>query len=248
MNITRTSLGLLLTLSACSKSGTVPVHEPSNEAIYAPSAPAPVEENLAPSVASPEPGTTMPPAPGLADAVSAPVGEVAAAPAPETAGMGNTAALSDGQILKVTETVNSGEIEQAKLARTKAKNAEVKAFAAHMISEHTKANQESKSLAKKAKLQPEDSPAASEVGAKGASTLETLKATDKDGFDRAYVDAQVTQHQDVLTLISEQLLPSATDEQLKAQLEKTRGLVEGHLAKARDLQAKLGVVTASAVP
>ncbi|MFT3924079.1 MAG: DUF4142 domain-containing protein [Myxococcales bacterium] len=214
----------------------------SEQVVYAPvnSEVEPVETGLAPAVASPDPGAGGPAAtPGVPDAVSAPMGEVAAAPAPETAGMGQVQALTDAQIVKVTEVVNSGEIEQAKLARSKSKYPSVKSFAATLVTQHTKAKQDEKSFVAKQRLVPEDSPTATDVGSKVQSTLEALKATDKADFDRLYVDAQVQQYQAALNLIDEHLLPSASDEQLKARLTQTRTLMEGHLSAAKELQSTL---------
>ena len=72
-----------------------------------------------------------------------------AAPVPPT--------LSDAEIARITEVVNSGEIQQAQVAKTKAKNKQVKGFADHMIKEHRKAKQEGAKIAKEEKLVTEDS-------------------------------------------------------------------------------------------
>jgi len=206
---------------------------------------APVEPGSAVADPSAE-AIASPTTPGVADAVTAPAGsEVAAIPAPETTGMGKIQSLTDAQILKVTETVNSGEIEQAKLAKSKAKSAPVKQFAAHMITQHTKANQQGSKLAKQEQLVPAESPTATEVGIQGAATLEKLKATVPAEFDKTYVDAQVEQHTAVLKMLGDQLIPSASDPALRAQLEEARKMVEQHLSDARTLQGQLGGSTAT---
>ena len=50
-----------------------------------------------------------------------------------------TPQLSDAQILKVLMVANQGEVDQAKLALTKATMPEVRAFAEQMITDHTAA-------------------------------------------------------------------------------------------------------------
>jgi putative membrane protein len=165
-----------------------------------------------------------------------PVEEPPPAPAP----------LSDAQIAKVLETVDSGEIEQAKLAQKKSKNPKVKKFAAHMIQAHTKSKTKGAAWVKKAKLTPEASPVSEELSQKGASSLTTLQGADAAGFDAAYIAAQAQAHQEVLGLIDSRLTPSATDEALKGMLAETRTMVETHITEAKDLEA--GVSAAPAAP
>ena len=156
-----------------------------------------------------------------------------AAPVPPT--------LSDAEIARITEVVNSGEIQQAQVAKTKAKNKQVKEFADHMIKEHRKAKQEGTKIAKEEKLVTEDSPIATEIEKEGASTLKTLRtAAAGSGFDSLYIDGQAAAHQKVLNLLDERLIPSAQDPKLKSELEKSRGMVERHLMEAEKIKASLG--------
>lgn len=156
-----------------------------------------------------------------------------AAPVPPT--------LSDAEIARITEVVNSGEIQQAQVAKTKAKDKQVKQFADHMIKEHGKAKQAGAKLVKEEKLAPEESPIASEIEKEGASTLKTLRSAEAgSGFDNVYMDSQATAHQKVLNLLDERLIPSAQDPKLKAELEKSRGMVERHLMEAEKIKASLG--------
>jgi putative membrane protein len=147
--------------------------------------------------------------------------------------------LTDGEIAKITEVVNSGEIKQAQLAKTKASSPKVKQFATHMISAHSKAKQDGAKLIKQEKLVPEESSVATEIENGATQTLEALKSGDKASFDRRYIDAQVEQHQKVLDMLDKQLIPSAKAPELKAELEKSRGMVEKHLEEAKELQGSL---------
>ena len=88
-------------------------------------------------------------------------------------------ALSDEQIAAITEAANTAEIEQAKLARTKSKDAAVKRFAAMMIAHHGEAKQKQAKL----KLKPEDSGTSTALQADAASTLNTLKTEQGKDFD-----------------------------------------------------------------
>ncbi len=147
--------------------------------------------------------------------------------------------LTDEQIVGITEAVNKGEIEQAKVAQKKAKNPRVKKFASHMISQHTKAKQKGAKLVKQTKLTVADSAVATDLQSKTTEQLEKLKAAEVPDFDKDYTDGQVAQHQEVLDLLNTQLIPSATHPDLKARLEEERSMVEEHLTEAKDIQASL---------
>jgi putative membrane protein len=197
-------------------------------------------DEASPSEATPEPATTTTPSTGSA----ASTGDAPLSPTPppaEPAPESSAAPMTDGQIAKITTLVNTGEVEQAQLAKTKAKNAAVKKFATMMINQHTQANQNGAQLAKKASLTPEDSPAAMELQSKATQTLESLKSADATMFDSAYMSAQVTQHQEVLDMLDNKLIPAATNPELKTELQTTRTMVQRHLTDAQAIQQTLAV-------
>jgi len=140
--------------------------------------------------------------------------------------------LTDGQIAKILSTVDSAEIEQAQTALEKASNPDVRAFATHMVEQHTAAKQKGEQLG----LTASESPKSQELQAKGAKTLEQLKAADPATFELAYIDAQIQQHDEVLTMIEKQLLPAVEQPGLRDFLGEARGMVERHLEQARQLR------------
>jgi putative membrane protein len=147
--------------------------------------------------------------------------------------------LTDNQILGFTHAANVGEIEQGRLAQTKAKDAKVKAFAAMMVKDHTDADNKGKALAKKANLKPEPSPATDSLKSGAEAATATLKSEMGADFDRGYVDTQVKEHQEVLDSLDQKLIPSATNVDLKTYLAEVRDAVAMHLQHAEDLQKKM---------
>ena len=108
-----------------------------------------------------------------------------------TAAMPQNETLTDDQIAKIAETVDSGEVEQAKIAQKKAKNAKVKKFASHMVQQHTKSKKQNETLAKKAQLTPADSTTSQDLSQKSSETVATLESTESSpDFDKKYIDAQ----------------------------------------------------------
>ncbi len=69
--------------------------------------------------------------------------------------------------------------------------------------------------------------------------MTTLKAQKGKDFDKAYMDAQVKAHRDVLAVFDTKLLPNAQNVELKSTLTDARSHVAAHLAKAEDIQSKL---------
>ena len=78
--------------------------------------------------------------------------------------LGGGAALAqsnptDAQIAGIVVTANQVDIDAGKLAHNKAANAEVKAFAQQMVTDHTGVNQQAGALVKKLKVTPQADPA-----------------------------------------------------------------------------------------
>jgi len=144
--------------------------------------------------------------------------------------------LTESQIAKVTELVNTAEVEQAKLAQRKAKASAVKQFADMMIKHHEQARREQAKIAQRLKLTPADSPTADRVKADADSQLAKLKDSDPAGFDAAYITSQIDGHQQALDLLDTQLIPSAKTPEVVDALRTARALVEQHLRDARNLR------------
>lgn len=169
----------------------------------------------------------------------------AATPAPppaETAATPPTPAekpLTDEEIAAIVTTVNTGEIDQAKLALTHAKDFKVKQFAQLMIQHHTKSNQDAEKILAKSSMKPADNHISQKLAADSKALVESWKGTKGADFDKAYLDAQVKQHQDVLAMMDAKLLPQVKNEEMKQSLTAFRPVVEAHLKQAQELQGKL---------
>lgn len=151
----------------------------------------------------------------------------------------NAAAITDDQILGLIHAADRGEIEQARLAESKSKDPRVKKFAAKMIHDHTDADTKGELIARKENLTLASSPTRSSLENDARSATMSLQSQDGTAFDRLYADTQVHEHQSVLDLIDQKLLPAATDPKVKEYLTSVRAKVSMHLQHARDLRAKL---------
>jgi putative membrane protein len=147
--------------------------------------------------------------------------------------------VTDPQIAAIVVAANQVDIDAGKFAAEKASSAEVKKFADTMVTDHTAVNKSAVDLVTKLKVTPEEndtSRALKTGGQKNLSALGVLKGKD---FDKAYVDHEVTYHEQVLQALDTVLIPSAQDGALKALLVKVRPAFVAHLEHAKHLQASL---------
>jgi putative membrane protein len=148
--------------------------------------------------------------------------------------------LNDAQIAHIVVTANQVDIDAGKVAKTKASNEDVKAFAHRMISDHTDVNRQAKELVKKLNVKPQDNPISKSLKADGKKNLAELKPLRGDAFDKAYIDNEVNLHKQVIDVADTKLVPNVKNEELKALLEKVRPSLVSHLEHAQKLQSSLG--------
>jgi putative membrane protein len=145
--------------------------------------------------------------------------------------------VNDAQIASIVVTANQVDIDAGKLAASRATSDEVKAFAKLMVTDHTGVNKSATDLAAKLKVTPQDNPTSKSLKADGEKSLAHLKTLKGAAFDKAYIDREVTYHQQVIDALDKTLIPGATNEELKALLVKVRPAFVAHLEHAKRLQA-----------
>jgi putative membrane protein len=148
-------------------------------------------------------------------------------------------ALKDGEIVAVVQTADHGEIDQAREALRKGKNGRVKQFAQHMITDHTAAETKLASLDSKAGITPTENAVTAQLKTGGEQIMGTLKSSTGSDFDKAYIDAQVNEHTQVLDLLDNKLIPHAQNADLTKTLQDVRTKVAGHLKMAQEIQSAL---------
>lgn len=148
-------------------------------------------------------------------------------------------ALSDAQIAAIVVAANQVDIDAGQLALKKSKNPEVKKFAERMVTDHTAVNKAAVELVTKLQVTPEESDASKSLAAGGAETRAKLEQLDGDAFDRAYVDNEVAYHEAVIGVLKTQLIPAATNQELKDALVGAQPAFDAHLQHAKSIQAAL---------
>ncbi|MDQ3062440.1 MAG: DUF4142 domain-containing protein [Acidobacteriota bacterium] len=135
----------------------------------------------------------------------------------------------------MTEAAKGGmaEIELSKLATTKAQNAEVKKYAQQMIQDHTNASAELKQLAGKKNVT-----LPTELDAEHKAIKDKLSGLSGAEFDKAYVNAMVTDHEKTVNLFKTQA-DVGTDAETRAFAAKTLPKLQGHLDMIKGIEGKI---------
>ena len=147
--------------------------------------------------------------------------------------------VTDPQIAAIVVTANQVDIDAGKLAQSRATNAQVKAFAERMVTDHTGVNTSASELVAKLKVTPEENATSKSLEADGEKNLSQLKALSGTAFDKAYIDREVAYHQQVLDAMDKTLIPGASNAELKALLVKVRPAFVAHLEHAKQIQSSL---------
>lgn len=160
------------------------------------------------------------------------------APAADTTARAPTPGLDDPTIVAIFDAANTYDIETSKLALQKSKNPSVKAIAQQFVNDHTTVRQEGRDLATKLGVHPTP-PVDYALGAAHAAAMTDLQSKSGAEFDKAYINNEVTYHQDVITAVNNTLLPSIQNAELKALVQKVAPAFQAHLDAAKALQTKL---------
>jgi len=168
---------------------------------------------------------------------------------------------TDAHAMALLHHSNLAEIQAGNLAQQRAQDAEVKAFAQHMVTDHTALDQQGDALATRLNVSPMlpdsalpraatqamstlSSTGGAASGAMTPSTPTTDAAAAAAGsgaeFDRAYITQQVADHQRTLALVDAAIERSQNAELKTALQTQVRPKVAEHLQHARQLQQKLG--------
>ncbi|HUR81330.1 MAG TPA: DUF4142 domain-containing protein [Thermoanaerobaculia bacterium] len=147
--------------------------------------------------------------------------------------------VTDAQIASIVVTANQVDIDAGRLAISKSRNPDVKAFGDLMVKDHTGVNKSAVDLVTKLHVTPQDNPTSQALKAGGDMNVAHLKTLQDADFDKAYVDHEVAYHQQVLDAVDKTLIPGAKNEELKALLVKVRPAFVAHLDHAKMVQAAL---------
>jgi putative membrane protein len=100
-------------------------------------------------------------------------------------------------------------------------------------------NDQALALVKKLGVTPQDNPTSQSLSKDAAAKLASYAKLDGKAFDRAYVDNEVAYHKTVNGALSTQLIPGASNGELKSLLQTGLKLFQEHQGHAEHLAAGL---------
>lgn len=164
---------------------------------------------------------------------------MAAAALTSGAAYAQSAKLTDPQIAHIAYTAGQLDVEAAKQALAKSKNADVRAFASDMVRDHEAVNTQALALCKKLNVTPEDNGTSQGLAKAAAAKRAELAALNGAAFDKAYVANEVAYHKTVNGALETLLIPSSSNGELKRLLETGLKLFQGHEQHAEHTLAGL---------
>lgn len=144
--------------------------------------------------------------------------------------------FTDTKIAAVASASNQDEIQTSQVAVERAQDAQVKAYAQRMITEHTQLEQQQQQLLQQKGLAPQENALSLQLKRNLQPTLDSLRAKSGHDFDTEYVLHQISAHGTTLKTLDTSLIPQARDAEMKAMLsQRVRPAVAQHLAEAKRL-------------
>jgi putative membrane protein len=123
------------------------------------------------------------------------------------------------------------EVEAGRIAAAKGVRGDVKTFGQRMVSDHSRANDELKSIATAASITVPSEPSSEEH-----DTITQLGAESGGDFDKAYTKAMVKDHKGDIDLFRKEA-SSGQNAELRAFAQKTLPALEEHLRMAEALNS-----------
>ena len=136
------------------------------------------------------------------------------------------------QFVDMATPSNMFEIESSKVALEKATKPEVKAFAQHMIDDHSKIGEEMKVVA-----DAEGMKMPTALDDKQQAQVDKLSGSTGDSFEQAYLADQLAGHEDAVALFTSYSTNGAPGA-LKEFATKTLPIIKEHLDEVKKLTGK----------
>lgn len=146
---------------------------------------------------------------------------------------------TDPQIAHIAYTAGVIDINAAKQAIARTGNKDVKSFAQDMVRDHEAVNKQALDLVKKLKVTPEDNDTSKTLSKQAADKLAELDKLKGAEYDKAYVANEVAYHKAVNGALETQLIPSASNAELRSLLQTGLKIFQGHQQHAEQVAAKL---------
>jgi len=146
-------------------------------------------------------------------------------------------AMGDQHFLTKAAQGGMAEVQLGEVAEKNASNTSVRQFGERMVTDHSKANEQAKSLAAEKSITLPTS-----MSSKDESLYRSLSAKTGSDFDKAYITAMIKDHNEDIAEFEHEAT-SGTDPDIKAWAAKTLPTLKEHLKLAESCAKQLGIPT-----
>ena len=147
--------------------------------------------------------------------------------------------VSEANIVAIILAANATDLSYARLVPSRARSAEVKAFATRMTTDHTLLNTRVNDIALRNRINAEDNAISLDFRDHSAARRDVLRELEGARFDSTYVANEIQYHQELLAAIDAVLVPNARNAELREFVMNLKPPVSAHLAHAEQVRATL---------
>jgi len=150
-----------------------------------------------------------------------------------------TKGITDANIAAIVVGANKIDISAGKIALQRSSNSEVRKFAQLMITDHNAVLDSAVKLVTKLGVTPVNNDLVATLSKQSQEHEAKLRTLSGKAFDKAYIDHEVAYHEAVIDVIEKQLIPGATNQELKDTLVSVVPAFKAHLKHCQMIQSTL---------
>ncbi len=147
------------------------------------------------------------------------------------------ASMTDAQIAAIADAASLSEREQAREALKRSTSERVRELAHLMLTDHNAWKLER--IERDASLAPTDTPESTGLRVSGSQIVASLRAVSSAGFDKLYVDTQVSEAGQMMALLDDKLIPQVQNGALREVMQDLHASTSRYLAMATDIQSSM---------
>ena len=144
--------------------------------------------------------------------------------------------LTDANIAAIVVGANKIDISAGEIALQRSNNPEIKKFAQRMITDHKAVLNSAIKLVTKLGVTPVNNDLVATLSKQSKEHEASLRTLSGKAFDKAYIDHEVAYHEAVIGVIEGQLIPGATNQELKDTLVSVVPAFKAHLKHCQMIQ------------
>ena len=151
----------------------------------------------------------------------------------------SSARVTPANVVAIVLAANNTDLSYARLVPSRSNNADVRAFAQRMLTDHTLLNARIMDISARHVITAEDNAISLDFREHSAVRRDMLRDLSGAKFDSTYIANEIQYHRELLDAISVVLVPGTKPGELRDFVTNIRPAVSAHLAHAEQIRATL---------